>query len=601
MKLSDYVVDFLARCGIRHIFLLSGGGNLHLIDSVSRHPKIQYVAAQHEEAIATAAEAYAKATNNIGAAIVTCGPGGTNTTTGVAGAWLDSVPVIYISGQVNISETIRKTGIRQFGSQELNTIDIMKPITKYAVHITNPSLIRYHLEKALYYAKEGRPGPVWLDIPLDIQHAVINPARLRKFIPPKSKKDTSISVAKAILKTVSLIEESKRPILLVGGGVRLARKECMQLVEKLGWPVLTTFSAAEMIHHQHHLFVGRPGIYGTRGANFAIQNCDLLLSIGSRLNITHTSSRYETFARKAKKIIVDIDPHEIHKGVVHADLAVPLDSGLFIKALLEKLGQHRLLSQHVGEWVKRCQSWKMQYPPVLPEYHNMKEYVNSYVFVDALSDEMEPGELLVHDMGTAYYCTMQALKVKTGQRIFSSYGLGAMGYALPAAVGVWFGQGQKKRKRIIAVSGDGGLQMSLAELQTLIHYKIPIKLFIFNNNCYLTIKHSQDAFFGGRYVDSTPESGYSTPDFIRLGKVYGFRTKTIRTQRNLRNQIKSILNSHGSIVCEVLMSPTQLLIPKLSAFIRNGKYVQTPLENMYPFLSHEEILANMIIPPLEEY
>lgn len=601
MKLSDYVVNFLAFCGIRHIFLLSGGGSLHLIDSVSRHPKIQYITAQHEEAVATAAEAYTKATNNIGAAIVTSGPGGTNTTTGVAGAWLDSVPVIYISGQVNISETIRKTGIRQFGPQELNVVDIMRPITKYAVHITDPNLIRYHLEKALYYAKEGRPGPVWLDIPLDIQHAVINPARLKEFIPPKSKKDIHVNIDQIVAKTVSLIEKAERPILLVGGGVKLNRSEFSQLLERLGWPVLTTFSAADLIHHRHHLFVGRPGIYGTRGANFAIQNCDLLLSIGSRLNTTHTSSRSETFARKAKKIIVDIDPHEIHKGVVHADLAVPMDAGLFMKALLGKLGKSRFLSQHVGEWVKRCQNWKQKYPPVLPEYHNTKEYVNSYVFMDALSDEMEPGELFVHDMGTAYYCTMQALKVKAGQRIFSSYGLGAMGYSLPAAVGVWFGQGQKKRKRIVVVSGDGGLQMSLAEFQTLIHYKIPIKLFIFNNHCYLTIKHSQDAFFGGHYVDSTPESGYSTPDFIGLARVYGFRTKTIRTQKNLRRQIKSVLKSSGPVVCDVLMSPTQLLIPKLSAANRNGEYVQTPLENMYPFLPHEEILENMIIPPLDEY
>lgn len=603
MKLSDYVIDFLSGIGIRNIFLLSGGGNLHLIDSVSRHPKIKYITAQHEEAIAFAAEGYAKATGNIGTAIVTSGPGGTNAVTGVADAWLDSIPVIFISGQVNTNETIRKTGIRQFGPQEINIIDIVKPITKYTAHIDDENLIRYHLEKALYHAISGRPGPVWLDIPLNIQHAVINPGRLKGFIAPRPKKGIANSLQKAAYRTIALIKKSERPVLLIGCGVRLAGAitECIKLVEKLGWPVLTTFGAADLIHHNHHLFAGRLGIYGARGANFTVQNADLLLSIGSRLNTTHVSSRPETFARQAKKIIVDIDKHEIRKGSVSADIEAPYDAKLFINVLLNELNKSNLASRSVSKWVKRCILWKEKYSPILSEYKKTKQFVNSYVFTDALSDEMKPGENIVHDMGTAYYCTMQALKVKKGQRIFSSHGLASMGCALPAAVGIWFAQAQKKQNRIIVISGDGGLQMSIAELQTIVHYKIPVKLFVFNNNSYLTIRHSQDTYFQGHYVDSTPESGYSAPDFVKIAKAYGFSAKTIDTQENLASRIREVLETTGPVLCNVLVSPDQLLIPKLSAVIRNGKYVQTPLENMYPFLSHEEILENMIIPPLEEY
>lgn len=597
MKLSDYVVQYLVDLGIRHVFCISGHGNLHLIDSLGKHPQIQYIATQHEQAAATAAEAYAKITDGIGAAIVTTGPGGTNTVTGVAGAWLDSVPVIYISGQVNLEESIRNTKVRTFGVQEINIVDIVRPITKYAIIVVDPAMIKYHLQEAVYQATSGRPGPVWLDIPLNVSHAEIDPETLPEFHPPVVEFDRS-GLRQRIQTITKLLAAAKRPVILAGAGIKRAhaRREFAELVERLKFPVLTTYSGADLIAHDHSLSFGRPGINGMRSANFVIQNADLLLAIGSRIPPMITSSRPNTFARGAKKIIVDADSAELNKNWIKGDVLVQSDAKIFLAELLEAIAQFR--GTDLGEWVKKCQEWKERYSAVRPEYWDRKDGVNSFVFLDALSDELTSDDIYVHDMGSAFSCSMQSFKIKPGQYVSSNYGLANMGYSLPAAIGSWFGR--KYRKRVVLVSGDGGMQMSIGELQTIAHYKIPIKIFILNNHCYLTIKHSQEMYFGGRFVDSTPESGYEAPDFSRIAEAYGLASAKISNQLELRGQIRKILETPGPFVCEVEMPEDQLLIPKLQARVVNGKYVQDPLEEMYPYLPPEEFEKNMFINPLKE-
>lgn len=597
MKVSDYIFQYIADLGIGHVFCISGHGNLHLIDSLGKNPNLKYIATQHEQAAATAAEAYAKITENMGAAVVTTGPGSTNSITGVASAWLDSVPVIYISGQVNVPESIRDTKVRQFGIQEINIIDIVGPITKYAVTVTDPRDIKYHLRRATYEAKNNRPGPVWLAIPLDVSHTEIDPDTLKDFNPEPlahGKKNLSGQIQEV----VRLLRETKRPVILGGAGVKRARarKEFLELVEKLRFPVLTTYSGADLIADDHTLSFGRPGVNGTRSANFVIQNCDLLLSIGSRLPLTVTTSRPQTFARAAQKIMVDIDPAELHKNWLEANVFINSDAKVFMETLLEALANFR--GQEIEGWVQKCQSWKKAYPVVLPEYHKQQGGVNSFLFLDTLSDELQSDDIFIHDMGSSFSCTMQTFKVKSGQYISSNYGMAGMGYFLPACIGSWFGRGE--RKRVVAVCGDGGLQMTIQEFQTLKHNNIPLKIFILNNHSYLTIKQSQNAYFQGRYVDSTPESGYSTPDFLKIAGAYGLSSASITNQVNLKSEIRKVLDTPGPVICDVLMPDDQLLIPKLQAKVVNGKYIQTPLEDMYPFLPREEFLKNMLIEPLEE-
>lgn len=558
---------------------------------------MHYVCMRHEQSAATAAEAYAKITENCGAAIVTTGPGGTNAITGVTCAWQDSVPVIYFSGQVNVNEMIGKKGVRQFGAQEINILDIVHPITKYSAVVDDPNTIKYHLEKAMHYATTGRPGPVWLDIPMSSQHAQINPDELKGFTPESQKKEP-LSFLSEIKKIVDLLQNAERPIILAGAGIKRAKAQNLfrKLINVLGFPVLCTYSGSDLMDFEHPLFAGKPGVNGTRPGNFAIQNSDLLLSLGSRLNITITSSRPETFARVAKKIVVDIDPFELDKQWIRADVRVHADVGVFLEELVSAL--HSFKGKDIGSWIERCQEWKKKYDPVLPEYFQQKDFVNSFVFFDTLSKALGEDDVIIHDMGTAFSCTMQAFKVKKGQFLSSNYGHAPMGYSISGLVGSWFGS--KNKKRIIGIVGDGGLQMAIGELQTLIHYNIPVKVFIINNRSYLTIRHSQSAYFEGKFVDSTLESGYSVPDFLKIASAYGFSTASIKNQQDLFSAIADILSRPGQVMCDVSMSDTQLLIPKLAAIVKNGKYVTSPLENMYPFLSRAEFLKNMIIDPLPE-
>lgn len=602
IKLSDYVFQFLSEIGIRHVFLVSGGGNMHLTDSLGKNKDIEYICPLHEQAAAMAAEGYARARNDFGVTLVTSGPSASNTITGLVGAWIDSIPCIYISGQVNLEDTIRDKPLRQLGLQEIDIVRIVKTLTKYAVMIEDAHYIKYHLQKAVYLAKNGRPGPVWIDIPLNLQGAQIDDDNLLAFDPIELDKNTKLDITKdelieRIAKCIQFIRDSERPVILAGNGIRLAnaQEEFLTMVEKLKIPVLTTWGAADLIHEEHELFIGRPGLFGQRAANFTLQNADMLLVIGSRLSIPQTGYNVKVFARAAKVVMVDIDPAEMEKERIRIDIPICCDAKKFIK----ELGNHFIdcMTNKKKDWLNKCRTWKTRYPVVLKEYYDNNTFVNSYVFIDALSDELSCDDIIVTDMGTSFTCTFQTFKIKRGQRLFTSSGLASMGYGLPASIGACFAN---NKKRTICICGDGGLQMNIQELQTIVYHNLPIKLFILNNEGYLAVKHHQDSNFKGSYVGADKTSGISFPNTIKIAKAYGLNTKKIICQDRLKENIRSVLETSGPVVCEIIMPPKQLLVPRLASRLReDGTMEQTPLEDMYPFLDREEFLQNMIVPPLD--
>lgn len=598
VKLSDYVLSFISDLGVKEVFAVCGGAAMHLVDSLGRNENLRYIATHHEQAAAMAAEGYARISGKPGAVLVTSGPGGTNTFTGLCGAWIDSIPVIFISGQVTRDTLSANTELRQFGIQEIDIVRLVKPVTKYAVTVTDPALIKYHLQKAVYLATTGRPGPVWLDIPLDIQSQLINLGEMVSFDHTEVKKEYQGSLLKEqVVECIKLLEEAKRPAMIVGYGVRLAKAEgeFRQLVERLKIPVISSWTASDLIPTDHDFYIGRSGIFGDRASNFTVQNADRLLIVGSRMSVPQVGYNYRTFAREAKKIIVDIDEKEFKKLSIKPDLVINADAKEFIIEMLKQLNEKKV-GLNISDWLQRCRFWKSKYPVVLPEYKDIKDYVNSFYFIDVLSEKLDSGAIIVTDMGTSFTCTMQTFKTKLGQRLFTSSGHSPMGFGLPGSIGACFASGKKKT---ICISGDGGLQMNIQELQTLVHYNLPIILFVLNNGGYLTIKLMQQNHFG-RYVGSDKSSGLSFPDIIKVANAYGIKTERIANHEELHAKIDYVLSQSGPFVCEIIMSETQPLIPRLSSVKKpDGEIVSKPLEDLYPFLSREEFLANMIVKPLE--
>lgn len=598
MKLSDYVIEFLGTAlGVRHLFMIVGGANMHLVDSVSRSSKMDYVCVQHEQAAAMAAEGYARVRSGIGAVLVTSGPGGTNTLTGLCCAWMDSIPCIFISGQVSTKDYTDGKTIRQLGVQQINIVDIVKSVTKYSAVVMDPMTIRGHLEKAAYYAFEGRPGPVWLDIPQNVQMASVAPDSLQPWVPENGADPTGRAIEK-LPEIVGLLKRAERPILIVGNGVRLAKAESLlwQLIELIKFPIITTWNALDLVPDEHPLYVGRSGVFGQYGANFAVANADLILSLGSRMDTRQTGTNRKTFARGARKIVVDISAHELQKDLIDIDVPVHADCSTFLEQCLAELKGFK--GKDISAWIQRCNEWRKRYPATLPEYFKQKEYVNSYVFVEVLCDELNNQDVIVTDMGTSLTCTHQAFRVKHGQRLFTNTGLAPMGYGLPAAIGAWFGSG---KERIVCLHGDGGLQMNIQEFQTVAHYGIPLKLFVMNNSGYLTIKHTQNAYFGGRIVGSDATSGYTVPDIIKVAQAYGFKTEVIESHRDLKSKIQTVLAAPGAVVCDVRMAPDQPLVPILLQHRRaDGSIATDPIERLSPYLPEDEFRANMIVPVLED-
>ena len=596
MKASDYIFSELAALGIKDVFTVSGGAAMHLLDSLGTNPDINHISTHHEQAAAMAAEGNARITGVPGAVLVTSGPGGTNTLTGVCGAWIDSIPVIYLSGQVTSNTLIENTGLRQFGIQESDIVSMVKSVTKYAVTIKDLNQLKYHLQKAIHLATTGRPGPVWLDIPLDIQGKMIVPDECPSFEPEAKQLPENNLLKKQVRECIELLKRSDRPVLISGYGIRLAKgeKEFLNLVEKMGIPVISSWTTSDMIPSEHKFSIGRSGIFGDRAGNFTVQNSDLVLSIGSRLSVPQVGYNFHLFARAAKKIIVDIDLAELRKPSVKPDLPIQADAREFMIELLNQLKDENPFK--VSSWLQRCQGWKLKYPVVLPEYKECKDAVNSFYFVQTLSEKLDEKAVIVTDMGTSFTCTMQTFNTKLGQRLSTSSGHASMGFGLPGAIGACIGN---NRKDTICISGDGGLQMNIQELQTIVHYNLPIKLFVLSNNGYLTIKATQQNHFG-RFVGAEQSSGVTCPDIIKIATAYGLPTARIANSEELIAKIDSVLQTPGPIVCEIIMGENQPLIPRVSSLKKpDGTIISKPIEDLYPFLSREEFLENMIVAPIE--
>ena len=601
MKLSDYVMEMVARTGVKHVFLLPGGGCMHLVDSLGSHPKLSFICNLHEQATAIAADAYGQFTNNLGVALVTTGPGGTNTLTGVAAAWLDSTPCLFISGQVKRADMKGARGIRQLGFQEIDIVGMAKPVTKYAVTVTDPATIRYHMEKALYLARNGRPGPVWIDIPLDVQAANVDEASMRAFDPAEvNPPDATHTVRLAAAQVLGLLKTAERPTLLVGNGIRLDRAldSFNALLHVLKIPLLTSWKALDVVADDHPLYVGRPGGVGQRGANFTQQNSDLLIVIGARLDFGQTAYVHTNFARGARKVVVDIDAAEIEKLQMTVDVPVNAGAGVFMNALREAIIGSSPLPDY-SAWLSRAHAWAAKYPVCLPEYHAITDGVSNYVLIEELSRQMQAEDLLIPgSSGACSETTMQAFRCKSGQRIFNSEGLGPMGFGIPAAIGGCIASGGRKT---VCVDGDGGFIMNIQELEVVRRMKLPIKFFILDNGGYGSIRQSQNVYFKGRLVASEPSSGLTLPDMTKVAESYGIESCEIQDHSELEASVRAVLSHDRPVICVVKITPSQATAPRVASGQRSdGSMYSKPMEDMSPLLDRAEFRENMIVAMVEE-
>jgi len=588
IKLSDYIFSFISGLGVDHVFMLPGGGAMHLVDSLGKNPDIEFVCNLHEQACAISADAYSQYTGNLGVVLVTTGPGGTNALTGVAASFLDSVPVLVISGQVKRSDSMKGLGVRQMGFQEIDIIAMAAPVTKYAVTVTEPETIRFHLEKAVFSATSGRPGPVWLDIPLDVQSALIDPERLEKFQPLKPDSGAGKEqLSPKIKKAYALLNRAKRPVCLVGNGVRSAKAVDLfhELITMLDIPCLTTWRSIDFFPDDHPSYIGRPGSVGQRAANFAQQKADLILILGARLDLGQTGYNHKNFAPNAKKIIVDIDQSEINKLDMALDLEICSDARFFIDAMLADKPLYA--PKDITLWWKMCRQWKIKFPVMQPEYLNFNDGISTYVLIDILSESMTEKDLLVPgSSGTCAEITMQILKVKKGFRIINSPALGAMGFGIPAAIG---GCLASNGKNTICIDGDGGFQMNIQELETVKRLRLPVKFFILNNNGYASIQATQQTHFDGRFVAVNPDSGLSLPDSERIAKAFDIKFTHLDSHRDIKVKIAEILSFKGPVICDVNISSSQFTAPRLaSRQEKDGAMVSCPLEDLWPFLDRDE-------------
>ena len=582
-KVSDYIADRIAQWGIRDVFTVTGGGAMHMNDSFGHHPKLHCTYQHHEQACAMAAEAYARMDNRMAAVCVTTGPGATNAITGVLGAWMDSIPMLVFSGQARYATTVPASGLplRSMGVQECNIVPVVASITKYAHMVIHPEDIRYHLEKALYMAATGRPGPVWLDLPLDVQGAIIETEN------PEQRPQEILQ--ETIEKILDKIEESHRPVLSPGNGVRLAGaiEEFHELVDVLGVPVVTGMSSVDALESDHPYFVGRSGGTGTRPGNFALQNSDVLLSIGNRQGFAQTGFQYQDWARESYTILNDIDENELKK---------PNLRGLLAEA--KKRGADKEYPLFKGEdWRKQCLLWKKKYPVVTEKHYETLEEgcTNIYAFYGELSKAMKENETLMVSVGTSRVAGSQAFQVKKGQRFITNPNTASMGFCLPAATGIAVAQ---PGKAVVCVTGEGSLQMNIQEMQTILQNRLPVKLFVINNQGYHSIRQTQQSYFKPPLVGVGEESGdLSFPDLSRIMPAYGFPYRAVYASEDLEAAISEALDAEGAFVCEVFVTKYQKTEPKTSAKkLPDGSMVSAPLEDMYPFLDREELESNMFIP-----
>ncbi|MFC1566319.1 thiamine pyrophosphate-binding protein [bacterium] len=597
MKVSDYIIKRLVEHGTKHIFLVSGGGSMHLNDSIGKNKDIEYICNHHEQACAIAAEGYARVSGKFGVVNVTTGPGGTNTLTGVIGQWLDSVPVLYISGQVKLETCIKNydiEGLRQIGDQEINIVDMVKPVTKYANMIKDPKEVKKEVDKAIYIATHGRPGPVWLDVPLNVQGAMIDENDLVEYDSSEDEiKFESEYIKTKVSEVLETLKNCERPVFVAGRGIRIAGAEelFLKVVEKLGVPVVSTFNAVDLIPSGHPLFIGRVGTIGDRAGNFAVQNSDVYLSVGSRNNIRQISYNWQMYARNAKKIIVDIDDKELQKPTLKPDVSVNLDVKIFLEELLRQLDQ--VLLSGFSNWLEWCLERRKKYPVVLPEYKDAKGGVQPYYFIQQLTEFLPENSIVTSANGTACVALFQAGIVKENQKMWWNSGCASMGYDLPSAIGAYFAD---KTKHIVCIAGDGSIMMNLQELATIAYYKIPMKIFILNNNGYISIRQTQENFFDKRFVACDDKSGVGFPNFEKIAKSFDLQYKMIENNDQICNNINFIFDSKQAIVCEVMLQKDYKFSPKLSSErLPDGKMISKPLEDMWPFLDRKEFEKNIIV------
>jgi acetolactate synthase-1/2/3 large subunit len=605
MKVSDYVVRFVAALGVKHVFLVSGGGAMHLNDSLARCRELEFICNHHEQASAIAAENYSKATNNLGVALVTTGPGGTNAITGVVGAWLDSTPMLVISGQVKRDDRMYRRdgtplGVRQRGSQEVDIVSLVKPITKYALTIDDPQSIRYHLEKAAHLARSGRPGPVWIDIPIDVQAAPVEPDSMRSFDPAELPKRDQDDVVAQVRDVMDRLNRAERPFIFAGNGVRVsgAAAAFEKLVRLLNIPAGLTWMAMDLLDDDDPLYVGRPGTIASRGANFALQNADFVLVIGTRLDPPLMGWDPHQFARGAYKAVVDIDPAELRKLEGAIDNPICADARTFIDHVLQQGGSVLDKNKDRSPWLQRCQDWKARYPLVLPE-HRAPGLVSVYHLAEVIGQEAGANDRLVSgSSGSAIETFLLAYRARKGRRVFHTAGLGAMGYGIPASIGVCLGSGKRKT---ICVDGDGGFQFNIQELATIAHLQLPIKLFVLNNQGYASIRATQKNYFGGANIGCDANTGVSIPDYRKVARAYGLKTAVIEDQSDLRGAVRRVLRSRGPVVCDVHAIPDEIKAPRVTSIQRaDGSFVSKPLEDLWPFLDRDEFAQNMIVEPVKE-
>lgn len=596
IKLSDYVIKRLEELGVGHMFMLPGGGAMHLNDSLGRSKRIQYITCLHEQACAIAAEAYARVNNKIGLLMVTTGPGGTNALTGVAGAYLESTPMLVISGQVKRLDMINGQGIRQQGMQELDIISMVKPITKYAVLAEEPQLIRYYLEKAIYEATHGRKGPVWLDIPLDVQATLIDENALVGY--SKQESDNEAYLERQVIRTIDLLNKSERPILLVGNGIRLsgASELLQEVYSTLNIPVLSTWNGIDLIEEDNPFYFGRPGGLGHRYANFLQQNSDFFLSVGARLNLLQTGYNFDGFARAATKVMVDIDSAELHKTNVRPDVPICADARQFLEILLKHKGKIQIKPRE--EWFAYARTMKKKYPIVLDEYWKQTELTNTYCLIETISENMSSDDIYVSgSSGSCIDISMQTFRVKKGQRVFCTKGLASMGYGLPSTIGACLASGGK---RTVGVNGDGGFSMNIQELETIKRLNLPIKLFVLSNRGYGAIKATQTNLFNGNLVACDETSNLSLPHIAEIAKAYGLKTEVIASNAELKVKVPQVLEWDGPVICEVFTPIGLTATPKQVSYKRqDGQMESLPLEYMNPPLNDNEFRENMLIPLYE--
>lgn len=591
MNVSEYIFDFFAKKGINTAFMVTGGQAMWLNDAIGKNKDYNIICTHHEQSAAMAGEAYGRIMNKPAITLVTAGPGSVNAMNGVVGGWTDSSPMIVVSGQANLSfvQYQEQTKIRQHGVQGINIKPLVESVTKYFITIDDLRKVKYYLEKAYTLATTGRPGPVWIDVPLDIQKSEIHEKYFEEYT-KESEKDGRNTVKQGVHEAYKLLENAKRPVLLVGQGVSLAdaRKEFREWIEKTRIPVITARLGIDLIESSHDLYVGRPGNYGERAANFGIQNADVIISVGCRLSSSLVGHNPKMFGQNAKILVVDIDQKELDKPGVKIDYKVKGDCKEFFTLLIQELEEHSL--PDFNRWVNTCNNWKKRYPVVQPEYKKEKP-VNSYYFTDVLSKITPSNAAILLDTGSCFHVVSQSWKIKEGQKFLTTGGLSSMGYWV-AGIGACMAN---DKKETIVITGDGSLQMNIQEFATIKHNKLPIKVIVFNNNGYLLIRHTQRNFMEDRFIGEGPSSGVECADSMKIAQAYGIKGIRIENVDEVESKLQEMFDYDGPVICEVMTPEWQLLIPRIASDkLPDGTLVSRNYEDMFPYLSADELKENMV-------